>query len=396
MGEALVSQSEHEGREESRDELLVLQILDIECAVLWGIGVAEEQRLRMRSIWTRCATDGNPEVQLIPRIPTSSHRFTASVALRLRQRQIEYFDLGASTFEELAETLTSRLTLEAILANAGQLTMLHACGVADPVTGSTVALVAKSGTGKTTAASVLARAYGYVTDETVAIRHDGSVVPYAKPLSVKQEAGDPKRQVGPDELGLMPAPTGTFLQSVVLLNRVAGKQIRPVMERVPLTQGILALIPDSSSQGELDQPLQSFCRLIDSVGGVWQVTYSEAEDLPLVLAPLFCAQPQRTPEWQPRVTHRATNIPVLQDHLQRTTVKDVVAIGEHLLLMLDSGIVQLSGIGPTIWEAAESPVRPRQLAEEVAKVHGTPEGYRDAVANAVAELVAAGVLQYGY
>jgi len=54
---------------------------------------------------------------------------------------------------------------------------------------------------------------------------------------------------------------------------------------------VLALIPDTSSQAVVFQPLQSLCRLIDSVGGVFRVSYSEAADLTDSLAPLFLAEP---------------------------------------------------------------------------------------------------------
>lgn len=114
---------------------------------------------------------------------------------------------GAS-FEGLAENLASRLTVAAILANAGGQIMLHACRVASPETGGVVALVAKSGTGKTTAASVLARTYGYVKDETVAMKSDREVIltPSRCPSS---SVLVPKLHVGPDELGLQQAPTQT-------------------------------------------------------------------------------------------------------------------------------------------------------------------------------------------
>jgi len=63
--------------------------------------------------------------------------------------------------------------------------------------------------------------------------------------------------------------------------------------------------------------------------------------------------------------------------------------------MVDAGIVHLAGIGPAIWEAAARPLTPHQLAEKVAEVHGTPEGYRAAVVRAVELLVAEGVLEQG-
>ncbi|MGK3649147.1 hypothetical protein [Pseudarthrobacter enclensis] len=376
---------------------MALQILGIEFAVRWGDEVNQEQREGMAAAWSRCTSNVSRDVTPWPAAPAAAVQpFSACVAYQTPKRGVEEFELGASSFEELAESLTSRLTVAAILANAGRLTMLHACAVADITTGAVVALVAKSGTGKTTAASVLGKSYGYVTDETVAIGPDDSVVPYPKPLSVKQNAGVPKRQVGPGDLELLEAPPGLQLSSLVLLDRVeAAESVTPVLRPVPLADAMMALIPDSSSQGEISQPLQSLCRLIESVGGVWQVTYSEATDLPEALAPLFEKQPQTEQEWEPQAGMKAQAGEVPAGFVRRAGHKDAVAVGDQLLVMLDSGIVQLAGIGPTIWEAAPEPLTPRQLTEAVAKVHGTPEGYRAAVVRAMNRLIYEGVLEQG-
>jgi hypothetical protein len=188
--------------------------------------------------------------------------------------------------------------------------------------------------------------------------------------------------VGPDELGLQQAPSTPFIQSIVLLDRVETST-PPKLTKVPLVDAVLALIPDSSSQGAIEEPLQSLCRLIDSVGGVWQVTYSEASDLPAALAPLFQDQPKRQPEWEALAATEAESGGIPDGHIRRAAAKDAVAIGGDLLVMLEDEIVRLSGIGPVIWDATARPITPDQLAEEVANVHGRPEGYRGAVATAV-------------
>ena len=378
-------------------DLLCLDVLATHFTVRWGRAVTWQQRESMSSAWARCASSKQPLLPPFPAEPTESQPFTASVAYKALTADGGMFHLRAASFEELAENLTSLLTLAAILANAGELTMLHACGVADPVTGAVVALVAKSGTGKTTAASVLARTYGYVTDETVAIRPNGSVIPYPKPLSVKQGPGRPKRQMGPEELGLQSTHAKPFIRSIVLLDRVhSDLPMAPLLGRVPLADAVLALITDSSSQGEIEEPLQSLCRLIDSVGGVWRVTYSEATDLPAALKPLFRTsgrkQPGAEPEWVAAAGHAGWE-PIPNGHIRREAAKDAVAIGDDLLVMLDNQIVQLSGIGPAIWDASARPVRPGQLAEAVGRMHGRPEGYQEAVAAATQQLVANSVLE---
>ncbi|MET4589377.1 ATP-binding protein [Arthrobacter sp. 754] len=395
FGNTQVAWAPRQFEEPRGGDLLHLDVLGVQFAVRWGREVTWEHREGMRSAWVRCASIGEPLAPPLPNEATDTQPFTASVTYQSPTHDGGTFLLQAASFEELAESLTSRLTVAAILANAGEFTMLHACGVADPVTGAVVALVARSGTGKTTAASLLARTYGYVTDETVAIRPDGSVVPYPKPLSVKQRPGGPKLQVGPDVLGLQPAPAQPFIRSIVLLDRVEAGHVPPTLTKVPLADAVLALIPDSSSQGEIAEPLQSLCRLIDSVGGAWKMTYSEAADLPEALAPLFRKQPWSEREWEAAATGPEEPGSIPEGHLRRAAPKDAITINGDLLLMLEDQIVRLGGIGPAIWDATKNAVTPHQLAEEVGKVHGTPEGYRDAVATAVGQLVEKEVLKQG-
>jgi hypothetical protein len=394
-------------------ELVCVDVLGTAFAIRWGRSVSLEQQQLMRSAWSRCASAAAPLIPPLPKEPTESLPYSASVAYLSQAYDGGTFPLQAASFEELAENLTSRITVAAILENAGEFMMLHACGVADPQTGAVVALVAKSGTGKTTAASMLATTYGYVSDETIAVGPDGAVLPYPKPLSVKQGPGEPKHQVGPDELGLMPAPAKPFIQSIVLLNRVepdstAGARREPTLSQLPLADALLALIPDSSSQAEIDQPLQSLCRLIDSVGGVWQVTYSEAADLPEALGPLFRKHRRSKPGWEARPSEATALAPAPATHapeqepdplprnwIRRIPPQDAVAIDGDLLVMLDAEVVRLSGNGPAIWEATASAVPLDELTERVGEVHGRPEDYRAAVAAATGQLVARSVLEQG-
>lgn len=398
LGERAISGAQME----RSTDLLRVDVLGVRFAIRWGPSVSEEQQQFIRSAWSRCLGDVAPLLPPVPTEPTESLPFTASAAYISQTEDEAMFALQAASFEALAENLTSRLTVAAILENAGELMMLHACGVASPETGGVVALVAKSGTGKTTAASVLARTFGYVSDETVAIRPDGRVVPYPKPLSVKQGPNAPKRQVGPDELGLHPAPREAFIQSIVLLNRVdpqprSGEQHlrpEPVLRRLPFADGLLALIPESSSQVEVDEPLRSLCRLIDRVGGIWQVTYSEAADLAQALEPLFRSRPPLKGAWhEPAIDAPTGAVP--DGWMRRVTPRDAVAVDGDLLVMLETQIIRLSGIGPAIWDATVRAVPPEQLAEEVGKVHGFPEGYRSAVADGAGQLTAKSVLEQG-
>src|SRR4029450_12926385 len=116
-----------------------------------------------------------------------------------------------------------------IRALRGQTVMLHAAGLSAE-DGSVLALVAASGRGKTTAAVTLARhGLGYVTDETVAIRANGQVVPYPKPLSFVAggDSGGPKRQHSPDDLGMRGLPAELRLARLVVVDRVPQHAAEP-------------------------------------------------------------------------------------------------------------------------------------------------------------------------
>ncbi len=116
--------------------------------------------------------------------------------------------------------VSRQLTNASILRRSGQCVMLHAAGVASD-DGGTVALVAASGTGKTTAARVLGRRLGYVSDETVAVEHDLTVRAYPKPLSIVVDPASPwvKHERSPDDLALRRPPHSLRLSAVVVLER---------------------------------------------------------------------------------------------------------------------------------------------------------------------------------
>ena len=85
--------------------------------------------------------------------------------------------------------------------------VLYSVGWNETDDGGTVALVAASGTGKTTAGRVLGRRLGYVSDETIAVEHDLTVRAYPKPLSIVVNPATPrvKHERSPDDLGLLRA-----------------------------------------------------------------------------------------------------------------------------------------------------------------------------------------------
>ena len=178
------------------------------------------------------------------------------------------------------DRLSPVVTLAMIEAQAGKLLMLHAAALADASTGRALVMVGPSGAGKTTATSVLAQRWGYVTDETVGVRPDGTLAAYPKPLSVKVEASPFKEQRCLDSLGAEPAPPEAHLHRVVLLHRDDSPE--PWLEDVPMVRSLALLATETSYLSELERPLQWLAALLGSAG-LRRLHYREAEQLPALV-----------------------------------------------------------------------------------------------------------------
>ncbi|GAA3597925.1 hypothetical protein GCM10022198_22750 [Klugiella xanthotipulae] len=257
----------------------------------------------------------------------------------------------------LRSTVTSHLTLMGIEDLAGTSFLFHATASSHPVTGDVIALVGPSGRGKTTAAQAMARHRGYVTDETVAVLPDGSVLGYPKPLSVKAHALDTiKTQVGPDELGLVAPTPGVplSLARLVLLSR-DPECVTPVVERVPLASAIVELSTEMSYLWKYPAPLYSLARLIERTGGVHRVRYAEAATLPDLLSNPPAAEGNES--WSSAEISGAGELtpetaPVsagLQYRARPTT--DALEIDGNILILVENQVVLLSPVGSLIWSA---------------------------------------------
>ena len=173
--------------------------------------------------------------------------------------------------------LTTQVTLAALRATAGERYNLHAGGLADD-DGRVLAVVAPSGTGKTTATRLLAERLGYVSDETVSITPDGVVHPHPKPLSLVVDPEQPgrKEQRSPDELGLRPTPGSARLARFVVLRRGVPDP-RGLVLLEPM-EALLSLIEQSSSVSQATDPLVTLLSLAQDAGGVWALEYDEISE----------------------------------------------------------------------------------------------------------------------
>ena len=81
--------------------------------------------------------------------------------------------------------------------------------------------------------------------------------------------------------------------------------------------------------------------------------------------------------------------------LQRTEAVDAVEIGGDLLVLTETELTKLSGIGPIIWKSAQRPVSIETLVDRIEALHGLPEGYEALLDAAVDGLVDQGLLLRG-
>ena len=137
--------------------------------------------------------------------------------------------MAASDVRFILHFLSQAVTVACIDKLAGTKLMLHACAIGDPDSGRALAVVAASGTGKTTFATTMGPGRTYLTDETVCLTEDQHVIPYPKPLSVNSSAGF-KDQVDPGSLGMLRPQAPGSLAGVWLLERTTD-DVAPVFRR---------------------------------------------------------------------------------------------------------------------------------------------------------------------
>jgi len=311
--------------------------------------------------------------------------------------------------EELAERLMSEITVGAISGLSGQALMLHASAVALD-DGRVIGFVGPSGRGKTTASQALGRAHDYVTDETLAVRPDGSVVPYPKPLSIGLRP-EPKRAQPASALGMRPTVADDLrLAAIVLLDR-RGDVDQPYVETVGLVDALRDLVPQTSYLAALDRPLRVLAELVASTGGVRRVVYAEADTLPGLLDDILATEQPGQPTLSdvvaayrrdcdcfaqllpgaPILTEDPVGAMVRPGSYQRSNQTDALMVDDQLVVLLRYDVFVLEGLGPIVWLAADL-----LLEDELLQVvlRQLPEGVDPAaaVSAALSQLVDAGLL----
>ena len=277
------------------------------------------------------------------------------------------FVIHADSPEALAQRITSEVTVGAMRGLRGGALMLHASAVALD-DGRVIGFVGRSGRGKTTAAQALGSYYGYVTDETLAIRVDGSVIPYPKPLSIGSWPGVKETEPA-STLGLRGAPAESLrLAAIVLLDRRPDVE-QPFVEDVPIIEALSELVPQTSHFSALQHPLRTLLETIVATGGVRRVVYSEASSLPPLVdgllqvidddAPLLTDVPamsQHTCDcWpDPAATQSDLSTGDRPGAYWRAPYIDALLVDDSLIVLVSGRVVVLAGVGPTLWFAADA------------------------------------------
>lgn len=293
----------------------------------------------------------------------------------------------AADWTTFHEELVFAMTRAGIESGRGELLMFHAAALAEPATGAAIALVASSGTGKTTATRVLGRHLGYVTDETVAVDPAGGLVPFPKPLSVLPSTGRrPKSQLAPDDIALLPAPPSPCLARVAVLDRERTRGVeRATAHPLPLEEALEWLSPQISSLSALTRGLVRLCRVLDGCGGALRLNYSEAEQLvPLARGLLAAAAEPLQPLWRPLELTDNNDAPDLPGLFRRAAADDAVGIrrappadphaaaghDESVAVLHGERLTVLAGLGPVLWAATERWASREQLMRAVTDEFG--------------------------
>lgn len=305
-------------------------------------------------------------------------------------------DVVAGDLRGLAAALSSRVTLAAIEAQKSDLVMLHACGVATP-DGAVYAFVGPSGRGKTTLAAALGREYGYVSDETIGVREDGTVTPYRKPLSVIEPGIAPgKTQKAPADLGLLPLPDQPLrIAAITLIDRDAEREGSTEIVETGMVESITAIIPELSYLPHLSRPLQRLAGLFDAIGGVRRLTYREASTV-AALVPTLRRPARQQASWRV-VAAGEVHQTASTGQYARVPPLDAIATEGAYVVLHGSDVRVLDGIGPAIWDALASPASLYDIVALVVSAVGEP-GAGDPtvlVETALLELIDVGIVARG-
>lgn len=310
------------------------------------------------------------------RLVVLTQRSAAEVATAY-PKGIETTTIDSADEALAAERLTVHVTMHLLKAHAGIKHLLHAAVLGDPESGQAVGLVAASGTGKTTAASVLGASFAYLSDETAVVSTDDlSILPYPKPLSVIEDEQAPKVQYDPAHRGLkVAAPEQSYtLSHLVILDRDKTGQASVSWERLPLDEALFMIVLQSSGVQQMPQGLAELAGLLNRVGGAIKLTYSEITETLPFFRDLLAGQldiPQLAPDFEYlRAPEPVTGGTSGEKLYQRAAGTEGLAIGDSFLLTTSGRLSRVSIIGWDIWSFLETPQRADTIYAAMVELYG--------------------------
>lgn len=326
----------------------------------WSLEVHGDDDLAawMEHLWDRARVDAPPAEDGDAEPFTLRRREDGAVEVETAVHRVDD--------EHLPYAVSRAVTLASIRRRTGECLMLHAAGLAAP-DGSTVALVAASGTGKTTAARTLGHRLGYVSDETVAVEHDLRVRAYPKPLSVVTDPRRPttKHERSPDDLGLARAPDHLHLAACVVVERDPDLTA-PLLEPVGLVDAAALALPQTSAVARLDRPLDRLARALTAGHGPWRLRYAEVGDCLDLVAELAAGRaPGGVPDpvtWEwvdgrdlPDAGPSAPGEPTSGSLVARGRFDDAIVSDGTALVLRDRVPTTLPGLAAVLWQRCAAP-----------------------------------------
>lgn len=415
-------QDGEEGREIAR-----LQVL----STVWSVvDHAAGMQDGIPALWARCATEAPPTrvMRLLPAGATAPASVDAPGVADAADARATHPATGEParlpeeiltvTDEQSGYRFASRVISSSIAEHVGKALMLHAGALTVPGGDRAVALVAASGTGKTTASRVLAQqGWGYLTDECVAVGEDLTIQPLAKPLSVVTDpaaGGHLKHQVGPDELGMAEPGEPAVLAGMVLLRRLRNEEevardggTLPRLDEVDLAEALGRLAPQTSALSRTPGGLARLAQVVREVGVV-ELVYSEIEQASGLLADWVAGQAHRPrlPADEPdvlvggapwdRVLVKPGKVEALapsarwqrEDHSTAVLTTDGQAV-----VMTGSEVTQLGPLGRVLWERLAEPRALGELQEALVEAFGEHPDAAAITAEALASLRSQGLVR---
>lgn len=364
------------------------------CGVRWRIDCSDlsaqhaQVAAHLQHLWARAAVE-----------PTGTeHDFTVTVGAGSIPRDSNNVPLGCQFVDpqSFPYAFSRALTLACVSVRRGEALMLHAACLAAQTHHGAAALilVGHSGAGKSTAVQQLGTTHGYITDEMTVIEKDMTISPYPKPVSLTSARPHDKDEVSPDDLGLIEASNPVTAGPVIALNRSSSAAPASI-DRLDLIDGLLTVLPQTSSIQVLPDPLLRLATAITRYGGPYQLNYRNIADCTTLLGDLQHVDAVTTTRsfvHHPAIDARSDN-DLTQEAVRRSAWTDAVEYDGEVLLLDGTRPVRLSGIGATLWLRAITAQTTDELWRAAVEEHGDHPHSRELVESTVSALVRGGVFQ---